>query len=137
MIVRTADGTEFTFPYPDGKGPKGKTYKHVLPGGTDLPAVVAEYALAQFPVKLEAVDEEGSPVKRPKRRAATPTVPAAVPAGASNGVVVGYCVKCKDRRDIQNPVAIIQKNGSPATRGTCPVCGTGMYRMGRVEGLHA
>ncbi len=32
-----------------------------------------------------------------------------------------------------NPEALFNKNGTPATRGTCPECGTGMYRMGRTD----
>ncbi len=44
-----------------------------------------------------------------------------------------YCMKCKEKREISNPEAIFNKNGTPATRGTCPECGTGMYRMGRTE----
>lgn len=47
------------------------------------------------------------------------------------GVAVnGYCVKCRDRRDMQNPQKITMKNGRPATQGTCPVCGTKMFKIG-------
>lgn len=41
-----------------------------------------------------------------------------------------YCVKCKQKRDIQNPQSITMKNGRPATQGTCPVCGTKIFRIG-------
>jgi DNA topoisomerase I len=44
-----------------------------------------------------------------------------------------YCVKCRVKREIQDPVAGFNKNGTPVTRGTCPVCGTRMNRMGRTE----
>ncbi len=49
-----------------------------------------------------------------------------------------YCVKCKTKRDIQNPQAVFTSTGTPATRGECPVCGTTLFRMGRTpahEGL--
>ena len=49
-----------------------------------------------------------------------------------------YCMKCKEKREMQNPEAIFTANGVPATRGVCPVCGTKMFRMGRTaahEGL--
>ncbi len=49
-----------------------------------------------------------------------------------------YCVKCKQKREIKNPQAVFTAAGTPATRGECPVCGTGLYRMGRTpahEGL--
>ncbi|MGD8553354.1 MAG: type I DNA topoisomerase, partial [Anaerolineales bacterium] len=44
-----------------------------------------------------------------------------------------YCVKCKQKREIANPEATFTSTGTPATRGECPVCGTGLYRMGRTE----
>lgn len=44
--------------------------------------------------------------------------------------VIAYCVKCKEKREMVNPEPTYTKSGTPATRGKCPVCGTGMYRMG-------
>ncbi len=41
-----------------------------------------------------------------------------------------YCVKCKTKREIQNPVPEYTKAGAPGTRGVCPVCGTTLFRMG-------
>ncbi|MFQ6089054.1 MAG: DUF5679 domain-containing protein [Candidatus Methanofastidiosia archaeon] len=45
-------------------------------------------------------------------------------------MVQGYCVKCKAKREIKNPQKVTLKNGKPATKGTCPNCGTKMFRMG-------
>lgn len=42
-----------------------------------------------------------------------------------------YCVKCKTKREMENPQAEFTSSGTPGTRGTCPVCGTTMFRMGR------
>jgi hypothetical protein len=42
-----------------------------------------------------------------------------------------YCVKCRSKREISNPTQVTMKNGRPATKGTCPVCSTGMYRIGK------
>ena len=42
-----------------------------------------------------------------------------------------YCVKCKAKREINNPKAEFNAVGAPVTRGICSVCGTHMYRMGR------
>jgi DNA topoisomerase I len=42
-----------------------------------------------------------------------------------------YCMKCKTKREIKDPVASFNAKGSPVTLGTCPVCGTKLYRMGR------
>lgn len=44
-----------------------------------------------------------------------------------------YCVKCKQKREINQPTATFTSTGVPATKGVCPVCGTGMYRMGKTE----
>jgi hypothetical protein len=45
--------------------------------------------------------------------------------------VTGYCLRCKEKREISNPQAITMKNGKPATTGTCPVCGTKIYKIGK------
>jgi DNA topoisomerase-1 len=44
--------------------------------------------------------------------------------------IEAYCVKCREKRPMQNPEATYTKTGTPGTRGECPVCGTGMFRMG-------
>jgi hypothetical protein len=44
--------------------------------------------------------------------------------------MIGYCVKCKKKREMKNPVSVKLKNGRKATKGRCPICGTGMYRIG-------
>lgn len=43
----------------------------------------------------------------------------------------GYCVKCRDRREINNAKQVTLRNGRPATEGTCPRCGTRMFRIGK------
>src|SRR5258706_2349673 len=51
---------------------------------------------------------------------------------------IAYCMKCKTKRPIQNGQAVFTANGTPATKGVCPVCGTGLYQMGATpahEGL--
>ncbi len=41
-----------------------------------------------------------------------------------------YCVKCKAKREMQNPEPVYTIKGTPATKGTCPECGTKLFRMG-------
>ncbi len=41
-----------------------------------------------------------------------------------------YCVKCKAKREMKDEQEVTMKNGKPALKGVCPVCGTGMYRIG-------
>ena len=43
----------------------------------------------------------------------------------------GYCVKCRTKREMRDARAITMKNGRPATQGTCPVCGTKIFRIGK------
>lgn len=40
-----------------------------------------------------------------------------------------YCVKCKKMTEIKEPQQVKMKNGRNAMKGTCPVCGTGLYRI--------
>src|SRR5512134_1764770 len=44
-----------------------------------------------------------------------------------------YCMKCKTKREMQDPIAMFNAKGSPVTVGVCTVCGTKLYRMGRTE----
>ncbi len=46
-------------------------------------------------------------------------------------MVEAYCVRCKTKREIKDPVAEFNKNGTPVTTGTCSVCGTRVYRIGK------
>jgi len=43
----------------------------------------------------------------------------------------GYCLKCKKQTEIKDAQEITMKNGKPATTGTCPECGTKIYKIGR------
>lgn len=40
-----------------------------------------------------------------------------------------YCVKCKQKRSIQNATDTITKNGRRAKTGSCAVCGTKLFRF--------
>jgi hypothetical protein len=42
-----------------------------------------------------------------------------------------YCLKCRTKREMQGAEQVTMKNGKPATKGKCPVCGTAMYRIGK------
>ena len=43
--------------------------------------------------------------------------------------VEAYCVKCKAKRDMEDPKENIMANGRKAMKGTCPTCGTGMFKI--------
>jgi DNA topoisomerase-1 len=45
--------------------------------------------------------------------------------------ILGYCVKCKEKREIASAQAVFLGGQSrPATQGVCPVCGTKIVRFG-------
>ncbi|HEY4711868.1 MAG TPA: DUF5679 domain-containing protein [Dehalococcoidia bacterium] len=70
-------------------------------------------------------------------RRAAPGVISAPPAGmsippvtpAKEKPIVAYCLKCRAKREMKNPVAITLKNSRPAIQGICPKCGTKMFRI--------
>jgi hypothetical protein len=46
-------------------------------------------------------------------------------------LITGYCVyEKKKNREIKNPKQIKLKNGRPAIKGTCAVCGKPIFRIG-------
>jgi len=49
-----------------------------------------------------------------------------VPVNSYHG---GYCVKCKEKREMQNISEVIMKNQRRALKGICPMCGTGMFKI--------
>jgi len=42
-----------------------------------------------------------------------------------------YCFKCRAKTDIKNPKRVTLKNGRPAVRGVCSVCGTKVFKIGK------
>ncbi len=46
-------------------------------------------------------------------------------------MTIGYCVKCRDKREIQGAGPYTMKNGKPAIKGTCPTCSTAIFRIGK------
>ncbi|MCP4423754.1 MAG: type I DNA topoisomerase [Chloroflexi bacterium] len=49
----------------------------------------------------------------------------------SDEQLIGYCFKCKEKRPLQGPKAEWAANGTPGTRGQCPVCSGTIYKAGR------
>lgn len=42
---------------------------------------------------------------------------------------IGYCVRCKAKRKIDNAKIVTMKNKRKAVKGNCSNCGTGMYKI--------
>ncbi|HET9920163.1 MAG TPA: DUF5679 domain-containing protein [Ktedonobacteraceae bacterium] len=40
-----------------------------------------------------------------------------------------YCVKCKTKTEMKDPQRVTMKNGKPALKGTCSVCGTSQHAI--------
>ncbi|MCB9455511.1 MAG: toll/interleukin-1 receptor domain-containing protein [Anaerolineaceae bacterium] len=47
--------------------------------------------------------------------------------------IEGYCVRCKETVEIEDPQPVWTRRGMPATRGTCPDCGGTVFRMGKTD----
>ena len=45
------------------------------------------------------------------------------------GWMDAYCVKCKGKKEMKDAQKVKMKNGRSAMKGTCPDCGTGLYRI--------
>ncbi len=45
--------------------------------------------------------------------------------------IEAYCVKCKDKVEMEHPEPVWTSRGQPGTRGTCPTCGSTVFRMGK------
>jgi DNA-directed RNA polymerase subunit RPC12/RpoP len=44
-------------------------------------------------------------------------------------MVEGRCMKCKKQVEIKDPADQVMKNGMKAMKGTCPTCGTKVFRI--------
>ena len=47
--------------------------------------------------------------------------------------MTGYCMKCRESREIQDGQPVTMKNGRTATRGNCGECGTTIFRIGKAS----
>ncbi len=54
---------------------------------------------------------------------------------AVHWLVEGYCVKDRRRVEMMNPHPILMVNGRPATAGTCPHCGTKIFKISKSFGV--
>jgi Domain of unknown function (DUF5679) len=58
---------------------------------------------------------------------------APTPTKGAESMPEGYCVKERKKVEIQNPVQVTMKNGRPAIQGTCPDCGTKIFKIGKLD----
>ena len=48
-------------------------------------------------------------------------------------MVTGYCMKCKEKKEIKDPVEDTMKNGRACVKGKCVNCDTKMFKIGKME----
>lgn len=100
----------------------------------------ASAALPQGPQPTkEAIAQASAGLQNaaPSHRRTDAEAPSATPEisgerTAPPGPLLAYCVKCKQKREIQDAHEVTMKNGRTAVRGTCIVCGAMLNRLGRL-----
>ncbi len=78
---------------------------------------------------------EGTPAEGDLPDLQQPGQPAITPVDlqvrASQPVIEAYCVRCKKKVEMQSAHPVTLKNGRTAMQGTCPFCGTKLFRIGQ------
>lgn len=46
-------------------------------------------------------------------------------------IAEAYCVRCRQKVEMDSPEPVWTSKGTPGTRGTCPDCGSTVFRMGK------
>jgi len=44
--------------------------------------------------------------------------------------MTGYCMRCKKKREMENVTQVTMKNKRKASKGSCAVCHTSMFKIG-------
>ena len=47
--------------------------------------------------------------------------------------VEGYCMKCKEKKEMKDVKQVTMKNGKAASEGVCPDCGTKIFKIGAAK----
>ncbi len=47
--------------------------------------------------------------------------------------IEAYCMTCREKTPVDSPQAIWTRRGAPGVRGTCSICGTTVFRMGKID----
>jgi hypothetical protein len=100
-------------------------------------SAVADNSVAGMKHVEESGEQEATTTSSTEVETVVPATESAVMAGQSTGEeaitalegVTAYCFKCKQKRAIQNAQRITTPKGRRAMEGTCPVCGTRLFRF--------
>ncbi|GAB4202051.1 MAG: hypothetical protein OHK0022_24750 [Roseiflexaceae bacterium] len=100
--------------------------EHALPDPSTAP--ISEPPLAaKTPAVVEPAPQQPDNAQAP----AEPTEPEATEEESDDEseAITGYCVRCRAKRQMQHPQVETTENGRRGARGTCPVCGSTMFRF--------
>ncbi|HEY3992471.1 MAG TPA: DUF5679 domain-containing protein, partial [Ktedonobacteraceae bacterium] len=89
----------------------------------ETPVESADKSKAEI-ILVESADES--------KAEATP-IESADESKADGVKIMAYCVKCKQKRTMLQAREVLMKNGRPAMRGVCSVCGTRLNRIGWIS----
>jgi pimeloyl-ACP methyl ester carboxylesterase len=92
-------------------------------------ANIREWLEAEHPAKAGKIEASGESEEPDKGQAAQGVQETPVSESVQIPAVEAYCARCKTKTIMQNPQAVTMKNGRPALKGSCSVCGTGQYRI--------
>lgn len=45
-------------------------------------------------------------------------------------MTIGFCMKCRAKKEMKDAKLVVLKNGRKATQGICVECGTKMFKIG-------
>jgi pimeloyl-ACP methyl ester carboxylesterase len=119
------------------QSPAGEEEKETSISNVNTPAEVLEPEQET----AEASNGAPTPATEPEQEAAgTPQVSPTPDAKAEQSVaredsdeqLLAYCVKCKMKTVMLDPQPVTMKNGRAAIKGTCSICGSGQFRIGRL-----
>ncbi|MFL5692899.1 MAG: DUF5679 domain-containing protein, partial [Ktedonobacteraceae bacterium] len=119
------------------QSPAGEEEKETSISNVNTPAEVLEPEQEA----AEASNGAPTPATEPEQEAAgTPQVSPTPDAKAEQSVAredsdeqsLAYCVKCKMKTVMLDPQPVTMKNGRAAIKGTCSICGSGQFRIGRL-----
>jgi pimeloyl-ACP methyl ester carboxylesterase len=104
----------------------------LTPAAPTNESVAASLIESEPPVADVTIDELPAPSPPENEMPAVAPVESEAVAentGVDAELAEAYCVKCKQKRAMQNPHRVVTKKGRSALEGTCPVCSTKLFRF--------
>jgi predicted GH43/DUF377 family glycosyl hydrolase len=92
-------------------------------GGADMVVCVATAKMNEF---MSQLSYEHEPIQ-----VSVPVNPVVTVHVKTQEHICGYCVKCRTKIKIKNPLHVTLKNRRHALQGSCPRCGTKMFKFKR------